>query len=118
GWILSHEFRVTYRDSLIGSESLEEGEWFSSSPTTDTVPISVSADFAERAGVGIGDRVTFNVQGRIMDTEVGSIRMVDWTRLQPNFSIVFPKGILENAPQFGVITTRVPNEEASAVLQQ
>ena len=118
GWILSHEFRVTYRDSLIGSENLVEGEWFSSSSTTEAVPISVSADFAERALVGIGDQITFNVQGRIMDTEVKSIREVDWTRLQPNFSIVFPKGILENAPQFGVITTRVPNEETSAVLQQ
>lgn len=118
GWILSHEFRVTYRDSIIGSENLLEGEWFPTVPETGAVPISVSADFSERAGVGIGDGVTFNVQGRIMDTQVKSIREVDWTRLQPNFSIVFPKGILENAPQFGVITTRVPNEMVSATLQQ
>lgn len=118
GWILSHEFRVTYRDSIIGSESVVEGEWFPTVPETGAVPISVSADFSEMAGVGIGDGVTFNVQGRIMDTQVKSIREVDWTRLQPNFSIVFPKGILENAPQFGVISTRVPNEMVSATLQQ
>lgn len=117
-WILSHEFRVTYRDSIIGSESLVEGEWFPTVPETGVVPISVSADFSQMAGVGIGDGVTFNVQGRIMDTQVKSIREVDWTRLQPNFSVVFPKGILENAPQFGVITTRVPNEMVSATLQQ
>src|SRR5690606_18251084 len=58
GWILSHEFRVTYRDSIIGSENLVEGEWFPAVPETGAVPISVSADFAERAGVGIGDGVT------------------------------------------------------------
>ena len=27
GWILNHEFRTTYRDSLIASEELLEGEW-------------------------------------------------------------------------------------------
>lgn len=116
-WILNHEFRVTYRDSILGSESLVDGEWFSPGQTTDRIPISVSDDFAQGAGVGLGDPIGFNVQGRIMETEVGSIRSVDWTRLQPNFSIVFPKGVLESAPQFGVLTTRVPDQEGSARLQ-
>ena len=52
-----------------------------------------------------------------METVVGSIRKVDWTRLQLNFSIVFPKGILEDAPQFNVLTSYVPTEEQSADLQ-
>ena len=53
-----------------------------------------------------------------MDTRVQSIREVDWSRLQPNFSVVFPKGVLENAPQFGVITTRTKTDVGSAKLQQ
>ncbi|WP_318312778.1 ABC transporter permease [Flagellimonas crocea] len=117
-WILNHEFRVTYRDSLIGSERLLEGEWVGQADLGSDIPISVSSDFANMAKVAIGDPVSFNVQGRIMDTEVASIREVDWTRLQPNFSIVFPSGILENAPQFGVMTTRTENDNSSAQLQQ
>lgn len=35
-----------------------------------------------------------------------------------NFSIVFPKGVLEDAPQFRVLTSKVPDEERSANLQQ
>lgn len=35
-----------------------------------------------------------------------------------NFSIVFPTGVLEKAPQFRVLTTNVENEEVSARLQQ
>jgi putative ABC transport system permease protein len=38
--------------------------------------------------------------------------------MQPNFNLVFPKGVLENAPQFHVITTNAPNAEASANLQR
>ena len=53
-----------------------------------------------------------------METVVGSIRMVDWGQLQLNFSVVFPNGVLEKAPQFNVLTTNAPNENSSARLQQ
>lgn len=117
-WILNHEFRVTYRDSLMASEDLVQGTWTPEVTDTDLVPVSVSDNFAEDANVDIGDRVTFNVQGVLIKTIVGSIRQVDWSRMQINFSIVFPKGVLEDAPQFRVLTTKVPTEETSANLQQ
>ncbi|NJW54996.1 hypothetical protein HC175_18970, partial [Salinimicrobium sp. CDJ15-91] len=100
------------------SEVLTSGEWTSEVDGTNLIPISISDNFAEDAVVEVGDRLSFNVQGVIMNTEVGSIRTVDWSQMQPNFSIVFPKGVLESAPQFRVMTTKVENEEASAALQQ
>jgi len=117
-WILNHEFRVTYRDSLIGSEKVIEGKWVNNFNSDMDIPISVSSDFANMAKVTIGDPVSFNVQGRIMNTVVQSIREVDWSRLQPNFSVVFPSGVLESAPQFSVMTLRTPNDDSSAKLQQ
>jgi len=117
-WILSHEFRATYRDSLIDSETLKLGEFTPSVTSTDLVPISVSDNFAEDAKVTIGDKVTFNVQGVVLNTMVGSVRTVDWSRMQPNFMVLFPKGVLEKAPQFRVLTTHVEDEKASALLQQ
>jgi putative ABC transport system permease protein len=117
-WILSHEFRVTYRDSLIASETLKEGEWFATYSGDSPVPISLSDNVARDAQVTIGDRLLFNVQGVLMETVVANVREVDWGRLQLNFSVVFPEGVLEQAPKFHVITTQVPNAEASAKLQQ
>lgn len=38
--------------------------------------------------------------------------------MQPNFTVLFPAGVLESAPQFRVLSTHVQNERASAVLQQ
>jgi putative ABC transport system permease protein len=43
---------------------------------------------------------------------------VDWNRIQTNFLVVFPSGVLENAPQFHVLLTRVPSVEASANFQK
>ena len=118
GWILHHEFRTTYRDSLISSEVLEAGEWIGSYSENDAIPISISNNFAEDAEVAVGDNLSFNVQGVLINAEVASIRQVDWSRMQLNFSIVFPAGVLEEAPQFRVLTTKVPDDENSASLQQ
>ncbi|MBO6881623.1 FtsX-like permease family protein [Winogradskyella sp.] len=117
-WVFNHEFRTTYRDSLIASEEILEGEWVSEVSVGEVVPISISDNVAEDAQVTIGDKIVFNVQGVLMETVVGSIRMVDWGQLQLNFSVVFPKGVLEKAPQFNVLTTNAPNEASSARLQQ
>lgn len=118
GWILNHEFRTTYRDTLTDSEEILEGAWLPSLKKGEPVVISISDNLASDAKVGIGDVIVFNIQGVLMETTVGSIRKVDWSQLQLNFTIVFPKGVLEQAPQFNVITTAVPDEAGSAKLQR
>jgi len=118
GWVLNNEFRVTYRDSLIASEELIEGTWVPEVFSGDPIMVSISNNIAENAEVGVGDKIIFNVQGVLMETTVGSIRKVDWGRIQMNFSFIFPKGVLENAPQFHVLTTNVPDEASSADLQR
>lgn len=117
-WVLNHEFRSTYRDSLIASEVLSEGGWVPEIKPGAPVEISISNNLAEDTNVGLGDEIVFNVQGVLMKTIVGSIRTVDWGRAQMNFLVVFPKGVLENAPQFHVLTTYAPDEIVSAELQR
>jgi putative ABC transport system permease protein len=43
---------------------------------------------------------------------------VDWARFEPNFFVVFPRGVLEAAPQQFVILTDVPSSAARASLQR
>jgi len=117
-WILNHEFRVTYRDSLLASEELIEGTWTGNIAQGAPILISISDNIARDADLATGDKVVFNIQGVLMETIIGSVRKVDWGRMQLNFSVVFPTGVLENAPQFNVLTTNVPNEAVSADLQR
>ncbi|MBT8253674.1 MAG: FtsX-like permease family protein, partial [Bacteroidia bacterium] len=117
-WVLNHEFRTTYRDSLIASEAIVEGEWQPALAPGESVVISISDDLAQNADLAIGDKIVFNVSGVLMETTVGSIRTVDWARMQMNFMVVFPTGVLENAPQFHVITAYVPDAPSSALLQR
>jgi len=117
-WILNHEFRVTYRDSLLDSEELLEGTWVKEVHQGEPILISIADNIARDTGLKIGDPLVFNVQGVLMETIIGSIRKVDWGRMQLNFSVVFPIGVLEKAPQFNVLTTHVSNESVSASLQR
>lgn len=116
-WVLNHEFRATYRDSLIGSESIETGAWPVTYDASGLIPISLSDNVARDAEVEVGDPMTFNVQGVLMKTKVVAIRSVDWGRMQLNFNVVFPKRVLENAPQFHVLTSKVEDDQQSAKIQ-
>ncbi|HEV7333904.1 MAG TPA: FtsX-like permease family protein [Flavisolibacter sp.] len=117
-WVFSREYRVTFRDSLISSEKLKKGKWTGHVQEGDPIFVSLEEGFAERNSIAIGDTMHFNVQGVVMPTIVGSLRSVDWNRMQTNFLVVFPSGVLEEAPQFHVLLTRVPSVEASARFQQ
>jgi putative ABC transport system permease protein len=111
------ELRVTFQDSLTSAEKITKGVWTGHTSTDKIAPISLEEGYARRINVDIGDTIVFNVQGLLVSTVVGSFREVNWTRMQTNFRIVFPTGILEDAPQFHVLMTRVPGSSTSAKFQ-
>jgi len=118
-WAIRRQYRSTYRDRLVDTETLVAGAWHGSrKQTTGALSISVEKGIAEDLQVTIGDELVFDIYGVPLTTTVGSIREVDWQRFHPNFFMVFPKGVLEGAPQFYVQLTKVPSNAISARLQQ
>ena len=117
--LFSREYRVTFRDSLISTEKIVKGKWIGEAKDLAApVPISLEDGYAERNTIKVGDTLTFNVQGTMLTTVVASLRDVDWAGVQTNFLVLFPKGVLEDAPQFHVFLTHVPNNQVSAKFQQ
>jgi putative ABC transport system permease protein len=49
---------------------------------------------------------------------LASVRKVEWRRVQANFFVVFPAGVLEEAPGFSIVTTRVKDSQQSAAMQR
>jgi putative ABC transport system permease protein len=114
----NYEYRVTYRDSLTSSEKITSGSWTGKATPGKDIPVSAEERFAERINAKVGDRLLFNVQGVMMPAYISSIRKVNWNKISTNFQIVFPTGVLENAPQFHVLLTHVPSNAVSAKYQQ
>ena len=54
---------------------------------------------AEAYGVGIGDRLGFNILGRVVEAEIASLRAeIDWGQARLDFVFLFSPGVLEAAP--------------------
>ena len=82
------------------------------------IPISLEEGIARELNVGLNDQIIFDVQGIPIKTRVANLRRVDWRRLQANFFVVFPMGVLDDAPGFFIVTTRVKDSAQSAAMQR
>ncbi len=116
-WALRREYRNTYRDTLVETEELVAGEWWDGR-RAGWPRISVEIDVAGELGVGLGDRITWDIQGVMLETEIASLRRVNWARFEPNFFVVFEPGALERAPQNVVVLLRVNDPTLRAELQR
>ncbi|HVU26016.1 MAG TPA: FtsX-like permease family protein [Opitutus sp.] len=119
GWALRREYRSTYRASPSGTEKVTAGK-FTGRVAADAkpVPVSLEEGLARDLKLTLGDELTFDVQGVPLTTEVASLRQVEWQRMQPNFFVVFPEGVLEAAPKTFIAAVRAPTPADSARLQQ
>lgn len=118
-WMYEREMRSTYRDSLTTTETVVEGEWIPVAPDPfGLVPISVEKSVYDDLKLAIGDTILFDIQGIPFETQISSVREVDWQQISPNFVFLFPAGVLEPAPQFRVMVMRTTNRDQAAQLQQ
>lgn len=118
-WVMEREYRSSYRDTLNPTETVVAGSWPPGALIPDEpVPLSLEQQLAKDLHVGLGDEIILDVQGIPVKTRVACLRKVDWSKFNLNFFMIFPPGVLENAPQFHLVTTRVPDEAASAELQR
>ncbi|TVR15391.1 MAG: FtsX-like permease family protein [Balneolaceae bacterium] len=117
-WVLSREYRVTYREELNEAETILRGEWIGQAEgLSSVIPISISTQIEDELQLQIGDTLGFNVQGVPITTTIASVREVDFQRPEPNFFVVFPAGVLEQAPQFFASTVKITNDAQSVRLQ-
>ena len=117
-FLYNREFRVSYRDSLIASEKMHSGELRQVQNQGDSIFVTMDQGFAEGQKLKIGDELIWNVQGVPITTYIGGLREIDWNRVQTNFLVLFPENVLEPAPQFHVLITRVASTESGAVYQR
>jgi putative ABC transport system permease protein len=118
-WALRREYRSTYRRSLDDAEQVTEGSFTGTvSAGTARVPVSIEAGLAKDLQLRLGDELEFNVQGVPLPAVIGSIRKVEWQRMQTNFFFVFPEGPLDGAPATFAAAARARDAAETARLQR
>ena len=126
-WALRREYRSTYREAIVGSETVVGGQWFPDSATRAATrranpdapfAVSMEKDLAADLAVGVGDTITWNVQGVAVRSVVTSLRAVNWARFEANFFVVFAPEAIRRAPQQFVIVANVPDAAMLAAVQR
>lgn len=104
-WALTREQRLTYMERLPADNRIVAGALWD---RPDAAEVSVEKDYADDLGVGLGTRLTFDVQGVPVDLTITSLREVDWRTFGINFFLVVEPGVLDDAPQQRLATVRLP----------
>jgi putative ABC transport system permease protein len=131
-WAYRREYRSTYRAQLHDGEKIVAGQWigqvtndaaaglirWGNQHSSKDIPVSLEHEIATDLHVGVGNKLVFDVQGIPFATRVASLREVEWRRIQPNFFVVFPSGVLEDAPAMNVLVMHVGSSQESARLQR
>ena len=68
-------------------------------------------NYAQRLGIKLNDRLSFDVSGVEVEGIVSNFRRVKWTSFDPNFFILFSPGVLEEAPKTYLASLKVSSLE-------
>jgi putative ABC transport system permease protein len=143
---LGREYTVTYRPHLEANEQVIEGAWWDDTPSTGEPEVSIEERIGafERVGDGerrggndrrpppptdmpdpernrirVGDRIRFDVLGRIITARVTSVRRVDWQDFRAGgFMFVFRPGAFDQAPHTSMAGFQGPRDAGERARMQ
>jgi putative ABC transport system permease protein len=106
-WAIGSDRGLTYAAHPPQDTRIVAGEWWP--PDYNGPPlVSFDVNLARGMGLNLGDTITINVLGIEVDARIANLRVIDWTSLGINFTLVFAPGTLEGAPQTFIATAAVP----------
>lgn len=92
------DFYLTYRTTLLPDERLSSGPSLFD-PAVEGPQVSLLEEVLEMGDLGLGDRITFRIQGVPLEATVTSLRRRTESSPRPFFYFVFPPELLAEAPQ-------------------
>jgi len=108
---IEREFNLSFMQTMPAGNTVTEGRWFTREDYVQGA-VSVETWIAERLGIRLGDRLTFNGGGASVTVPVTSVRKLDWDSMRPNFFFVTTPGALKQFPVSYMSTFRLPGADA------
>jgi putative ABC transport system permease protein len=113
---VEREFNVTDLTDLPPDNEVSQGTWFTKRDL-DEGAVSVEHWIAERLGIALGDRLTFEAGGRSFTAPVTSIRKLQWDTMRPNFFFITTPALLRDLPTTYMTGFHVPGAEAELTVR-
>lgn len=108
--MITREFNLSWAEVMQQDNTLIEGTWWTQEDHGKPL-LSLEAGLAETLGLGIGDVVSFNINGTVTDFTVHNLRTVEWDSFNINFFTVVPPGVLERWPANWLTSVYLDSEQ-------
>ncbi len=104
---LEHGFNLSWAERPQVDNRILAGRWWGADQL-DQPLLSVEQRMAERLGIHVGDRLTFQVADQPVTLTVANIRSVEWDNFRPNFFLVATPRALAGLPATYVTSVYLP----------
>lgn len=113
---LRRDLNLTWSAEPGSASRVIEGQWWEALPAGYGPAVSVEAELAASLGVGIGDRLGFDIGGQRLEARVSSLRSVDWNSLQPNFFMILDPASREEIAVTWLTSFHLPEGQDAALV--
>lgn len=108
---LDRELNLSYASSLPPSNTILQGR-----PLDPTrAEVSVEEGLAKSMGLGLGDRVGFDIAGDAISAEITSIRKVRWDSFDVNFFFVLSPSVVDGEARTSITSFYVPQANSDGL---
>jgi putative ABC transport system permease protein len=105
---LEREFNLSTMADLPAQNDIVEGVWYGKEAQAEA---SVESGLAKNLGLKLGDKLTFDIGGQIVDTTMSSVRKLDWSSMRVNFYIIISPPAMREMPQTWITAFHLPPEK-------
>jgi putative ABC transport system permease protein len=113
---LEREANLTWAQAMQRDNKIVAGEWWREGDGGGP-RVSVEIELARSLGLKIGDTLTYDIAGEIVDAKVTSFREVQWDSFRPNFFMVFSPGTLDDSTGTYITSVHIAPERKRMLLE-
>jgi putative ABC transport system permease protein len=111
--LVDREFNLSTMHDIPEQNRVVEGSWFEGGKPE----ASVEQGLAETLGLKLGDTLTFDIAGELVQAPINSIRDLEWGSMRVNFFVILNPELTEDMPQTWITAFRLPEEQSALVGQ-
>ncbi|MGV3742564.1 MAG: ABC transporter permease [Burkholderiaceae bacterium] len=109
--LVDREFNLSTMLAMPPQNEVTAGKWLD-----DAKPeASVEEGLAKTLGLKIGDRLTFDVAGQLIEAPITSLRKLEWGSMRVNFFVILNPSLMKDMPQTWITAFRLPEGNTKLV---
>jgi putative ABC transport system permease protein len=90
--LVEREFNLSHQAELPNHNTVVGGQW----RANEADGLSVEEGLMQTLQLKVGDRLGFDISGRVLERRISSVRKVDWGSMRVNFFVMFPVAQMED----------------------